>query len=115
MKMVIVLATFHECQGSEACPEPELEKTLDYLRRKLEFQIVMEEWAEKLGESTAAKWCAKLELPWCNVGTPDEPQFRTISGKVRYPGHNGTLTWARTPQESTNMGHSKRKRPASAE
>ena len=53
----------------------------------------MEEWAEKLGESVAAKWCEKLELPWFNVGTPDEPQFRTVSGKLTYPGNNGTLKW----------------------
>ncbi len=99
MKTVIMLATFHECQSSEVDPSPELEKTLNYLRLKLGFQIVLEEWAEKLGESVAAKWCASVELPWLDVGTPDEPQFRTISGKVRYPGHNGTLKWdPRAPQ-----------------
>ena len=93
MKTIIMLATVHECQIPEAEPSSELEKALEYFKPKLGFQIVMEEWTEKLGESVAAKWAANLGIPWANVGTPDEPQFRTISGKVKHPGHNGTLKW----------------------
>ncbi len=89
MKTVIMLAAFHERQCPEVDPSLDLEKTLNYLRLKLGFQVVMEEWAEKLGDSVGARWPAKLALPWVNVGTPYEPQFRTTSGKVKYPGTNG--------------------------
>ena len=26
-----------------------------------------------------------------NVGTPDEPQYRTYDGYIKHPGYNGTL------------------------
>ncbi len=95
MKTVVMLATFHESQIPEFDPNTELEEVLRYLERKLKFQIVMEEWAENLdlGQSLAARWATHESLPWTNIGTPDQPQFKTIRGKIRDPRHNGTLPW----------------------
>jgi hypothetical protein len=51
----------------------------------------MGEWADKYGESVADKFSKASGLHWANVGTPDEPQFRTYTGPINYPGHDGTL------------------------
>jgi hypothetical protein len=93
MKSIVILGTSHQYQGPESDPNLELEKPLGYLRSKFGAQIVMEEWAEKDEQSVVAVWAAKLNLPWANVGTPDEPQFRTYWGVISHPEHKGTLGW----------------------
>jgi len=50
---------------------------------------VMEEWAERHGQSVASQFAQTRQLSWANVGTPDETQFRTYTGPVNYPGHDG--------------------------
>jgi len=93
MKSVVMLASVHEYQlrGNER--NPELEKRLAYLISKFSADIVMEEWSEAQGESFAQGFAAKSGFDWANVGTPDEPQYRTYvcSGCIKYPGYDGTL------------------------
>jgi hypothetical protein len=91
VKSIVLFATVHEYQirGSNQNSQPT--RRLDYLRSRLGAQIVMEEWANKHGQSVAAEWAATLGLHWANVGTPDEPEFRTYTGPINYPGHDGSL------------------------
>jgi hypothetical protein len=91
MKSVVMLATIHQYQMLGAEENSKLERCSDYLRSKFGARIVMEEWAEKLGQSVVAKWAGTLDIPWVSVGPPDEPQFRTYEGPINYPGHDGTL------------------------
>jgi len=63
-----------------------LEKCLDYLKFKLGIQVVMEEWSERKKESVAKAFAPKLGLHWVNVGTPEEPQYRTYDGYIKHPG-----------------------------
>jgi hypothetical protein len=91
MKSIVMLATVHQYQMLRNDGNSELEKRLDYLRSKFSAQTVMEEWSEKKGESFAKAFATKSGLHWANVGTPDEPQFRTYWGLIHYPGYNGTL------------------------
>jgi hypothetical protein len=90
-KRIVLLATFHQYQMPGNDHNPELEKRLAYLRSNFGVQTVMEEWSDKKGESFAKTFAKKSGLHWANVGTPDEPQFRTYWGLIHYPGHNGTL------------------------
>jgi len=93
MKNVVMLATVHQYQITGNDLNSELEKRLAYLRSKFNVQAVMEEWSEKFGESVSHGFAARSGLHWANVGTPAEPRFRTYSGVINYPGHNGTLRW----------------------
>lgn len=93
MKNVVMLATVHQYQILGNGLSSELEKRLAYLRSKFNAQSVMEEWSEKCEESVAKDFATKSGLHWANVGTPDDPQYRTYSGLINYPGHNGTLRW----------------------
>ncbi len=86
-----MLATIHQRQIPGLASDSELEARLGYLKSKFSVQIVMEEWAEKHGESVAKKFAAKSGIQWASVGTPDEPQFSTYTGPINYPGHDGTL------------------------
>jgi hypothetical protein len=75
MKSVVMLATVHQYQMPGNQRHQDLEKRLDYLRLMFGSQIVMEEWAEKHGQSVAGKFAISLGLHWANVGTPDEERF----------------------------------------
>jgi hypothetical protein len=92
MKTIVMLGTahlLHRVPGDDRTAG--LEKCLDYLKCKLGTQVVMEEWSEKKKESVAKAYAPKLGLPWANVGTPDEQQYRTYTGYINHPGYNGTL------------------------
>jgi hypothetical protein len=91
MGKVVMLGTVHQYQMRGNEWSSALEKRLDFLRSRFGAQIVMEEWAEKYGQSVADKFAEETGLPWANVGTPDEPIFRTYTGPINYPGHDGTL------------------------
>jgi hypothetical protein len=101
MKNVVMLATIHQYQMSGNDASLELGECLDYLRsefkvqKAVDFQTAMEEWSEELGETVVREFATESGLHWANVGTPDEPQFRTYApfGAVKHPGHNGTLRW----------------------
>ncbi|MGO9126537.1 MAG: hypothetical protein ACLP6G_16830 [Terriglobales bacterium] len=93
MKSVIMLATIHEYQVLGNPGNPELTTRVNYLKAKLGANVVLEEWSEKQGHSAAEEFAPTLGLRWVSVGTPYEPQFRTYSGKLNYPGYNGTLRW----------------------
>lgn len=84
-----MLATAHQNQISHNAGNQELDTRLDYLRSKFETQIVMEEWAEKHGQSVAAKFAARTGLAWANIGTPNEKRFQTYTGPINFPGHDG--------------------------
>jgi hypothetical protein len=94
---VVMLSTTHHRQMSANDASSELGKCLDYLRltfkeqKAVDVQIVMEEWHENLGETVVKEFATKSGLQWANVGTPDEAQFRTYTGPICFPGHNGTL------------------------
>jgi hypothetical protein len=92
MKTIVMLGTahlLHRVPGDDRIAE--LEKCLDYLKRRFVAQVVMEEWSEKKKESVAKAFAPRLGLPWANVGTPDEPQYWTYTGYINYPGYDGTL------------------------
>ena len=90
MKTVVMLATIHQAQALGNALGSPLEARLDYLKSKFGVQTVMEEWSDKK-ESLAKAFATKSGIHWTNVGTPDEPQFKTYWGLIHYPGHNGTL------------------------
>jgi hypothetical protein len=89
----VVLASVHKYQEAGNDRNSELGKRLTYLSSKFGADIVMEEWLEALGESFAQGFAAKSKLDWGNVGTPDEPQYRTYacSGCIKHPGYDGVL------------------------
>ena len=89
-KKLVMLATIHQHQVSGSAGCADLETRLEYLRSKFDVEAIVEEWSDKKG-SCAKGFAAKSSLHWANVGTPDEPQFRTYWGLIYYPGHNGTL------------------------
>lgn len=91
MKSVVILATVHEYQVLGNARNSELEKRLDYLISKFGAQIVMEEWSENQRECIAKGFATKLDLHWANVGTPDEPEYRTYTKPINCPGYDGTL------------------------
>jgi hypothetical protein len=91
MKSIVILATTHENQIVGNARSSGLEQRVDYFKSKLGVQIVMEEWSKKKGKSAAETFTNKSGFPWANVGTPDEPQFRTYRGPVNYPGYDGTV------------------------
>jgi len=87
-----MLATVHQLQMPGDGPNSRLTECLAYLSSKFRVQIVMEEWAEELGCSAAAKFAEQSGRAWANVGTSDEDQYRTYGcPNVRHPGHDGTL------------------------
>ena len=94
MKTIVMLGTAHLLHR---VPEDDsiagLEKCLYYLKRRFGAQVVMEEWSEKKKESVAKVFAPKLGLPWANVGTPDEPQYRTCTPYINNPGHEGALEY----------------------
>jgi hypothetical protein len=92
VKTIVMFATVHQYQKLGNARSSELERRLDYLKSQFGVQIVMEEWAENQGESVAKAFANKLGLHWANVGTPEEPQYRTYTGPINFPGHDGTLT-----------------------
>lgn len=92
MKSIVMLGTLHllsQVPGNDRASG--LEKCLDYLRAEFGPQIVMEEWFEGLGESVAKAFANKLDLPWANVGTPDEPEYRTHCCPINHPGYHGSV------------------------
>lgn len=92
MKTVVIFATVHQHQRHGSARGLELEERLEYLKAQFGVQVVMEEWADNQGESVAKVLATKLGVRWTNVGTPrDYPQFRTYTGPINYPGHDGTL------------------------
>lgn len=93
MKSVVMLASAHEYQVLGNDRNPGLEKRLTYLRSKFSADIVMEEWSEAQWESFARGYAAKSGLDWANVGTPDEPKYRTYvyCGCIKHPSYDGTL------------------------
>jgi hypothetical protein len=97
VKIIVMLATVHQYQKVGNVRSLDLEKRLDYLKSQFGAQIVMEEWAENQGESVAKAFATKKGLQWANVGAPEEPQYRTYTGPINYPGHDGTLTDENAP------------------
>jgi len=97
MKSVVMLATVHEYQVLGNARNSELEKRLDCLISKFGAQVVMEEWFEKKRESFTKAFAEKKALAtksafhWTNVGTPDEPEYRTYTNPINCPGYDGTL------------------------
>jgi hypothetical protein len=91
MKAIVIFATMHQVQMLGHDGNLEFENRLDYLRSKFGVQILLEEWAEKHGDSVAKLFATKSGLDWTNVGTPDQPQYRTYTGPINFPGHDGTL------------------------
>jgi hypothetical protein len=63
-----MLGTVHQYQMTGSVLSSGLEKRLDFLRSKFNAQLVMEEWAEKYGESVADKFSKASGLHWANVG-----------------------------------------------
>ena len=90
-KKVVLLATVHQNQIKGLGNNSGLEDRLKYLISRLGVQNVMEEWSDKHGPSVARELTTKLGLRWANVGTPEEEQFRTYTGPINFPGHDGTL------------------------
>jgi hypothetical protein len=80
-KKLVMLATIHQHQASGSAGCADLETILEYLRSKFDVQAIVEEWSDKKG-SWARGFAAKSSLPGANVGTPDEPQFRTYWGLI---------------------------------
>lgn len=110
MKSIVMLATVHERQVLGDARNSELETRLDYLVSKFGTQVLLEEWFEKQRESVAKAFATKKEresfakafaekkalatksdFHWANVGTPDEPDYRTYTGPINCPGYDGTL------------------------
>jgi hypothetical protein len=91
MKKIVILATVHQYQVVGHHRNPELEERLEYLKSRLAADVVMEEWSDKLGQSAAKAFAAKLGLHWANIGPPEEEKFRTYTGPINFPGHDGTL------------------------
>jgi hypothetical protein len=92
MKTVLMLGTphlLHRVPGDDRIAG--LERCLEYLKCKLGAQVVLEEWSDKQGESVAKAFATKSGLRWVDVGTPDEPQYRTYVGYINYPGYSGSL------------------------
>lgn len=90
MKTVLMLATphvLHRVPGNDRTAR--LERCLDYLKCRFGAQAVLEEWSDNQGESLARAFATKSGLPWHDVGTPDEPQYRTFTGYIDYPGYDG--------------------------
>jgi len=90
-KKVVILATVHQNQMRGLGNNSDLEERLKYLITRLGLQIVMEEWSEKHSQSVAKEFSEKQGLLWANVGTPEEDRFRTYTGPINFPGHDGTL------------------------
>jgi hypothetical protein len=89
-KKIVMLDTIHQHQQSGSAGCANLEARLEYLRSKFNAEAIVEEWSDKK-ESCAKIFAKQKDLHWANVGTPDEPQFKTYWGLIYYPGHNGTL------------------------
>lgn len=110
-KKLVMLATIHQHQVSGSAGCADLETRLEYLRSKFDVEAIVEEWSDKKG-SCAKGFAAKSSLHWANVGTPDEPQFRTYWGLIYYPGHNGTLPHDPQAPSLDEYGPLKVKKPA---
>jgi hypothetical protein len=89
-KKLVMLATVHQHQQSGSAVCANLEARLEYLRSNFNIEAIVEEWSDQK-ESCAKGFAKQKALHWANVGTPDEPQFKTYWGLIYYPGHNGTL------------------------
>jgi len=92
-----VLATDHGSQKLGNRRNGELERRLEYLYRNFGVQLFMEEWASNQGESVAKEVALRLDIKWVNIGTPEEPQYRTYTGPIDYPGHDGPFQDSEAP------------------
>ena len=105
MKTIVMLGAPHleyEVRGNDRIAG--LEIRLNYLIRKLGVQVVMEEWSEKRKKSVANVVAERSKLSWANVGTPDEPQYRTCTPYINHPGHEGALEYDPDAPEMCEYG-----------
>lgn len=92
MKTIVMLGTPHlEYKEPKGDRIEGLERRVDWLKRKLGAPVVMEEWSEKRKESVASVFAKESGLRWVNVGTPDEPQYRTCNPYINHPENEGIL------------------------
>ena len=92
MKTVVILGTPHlEYKEPKDALISGLEERLAYLTRKVRHQVVMEGWSESRRPSVANVFAKESKLQWVDVGTPDEPQYRTCTPYINHPEHAGSL------------------------
>jgi hypothetical protein len=92
MKTIVILGTSHLAdQPSVNQRVADLGRCLGHLSCKFSAQVVLEEWSSNRGKSAAESFAEKSRLRWVNVGTPDDSKYRTYTGPINFPGHDGTL------------------------
>jgi hypothetical protein len=77
-KLVVALATFHQLQQNGHPFNARFRAAIQLVRNEHPFEIMMEEW-RPTPEPSFASTLQSSTLKWENVGTPDEPQFKTWS------------------------------------
>ncbi len=87
-KTIVLFGTEHGCQRNGDQLNAQLSERILCLVDQLAATVLMEEWSE----SGAASFASTLGMPYFNVGTGPDTQFKTYPTDVRYPGYvNGTL------------------------
>jgi hypothetical protein len=75
-KKVIVLGTYHEVQHVGHHLNARFRGAIELLIQEYGVQIILEEWWYKPEPSFAAS-LATATLKYANIGTPNEPRFKT--------------------------------------
>ncbi len=83
LKVVLALATYHELQHNGHRLNERLRGAIELIASEHGVQVILEEWWAR-PEPSFASTLQTPALKWENVGTPDEPQFKTSVACLNY-------------------------------
>lgn len=79
-KEIIALGTYHDVQLDGHPLNSKLAGVISLICEHYSVQVILEEWSHIPEEVSFASTLAKANLPWRNVGTPNEAHFVTTVG-----------------------------------
>ena len=85
----VVMEEWFEKQRESVAKPSATKKERESFARPSATKKERESFARAFAERKAL--ATKSAFHWANVGTPDEPQYRTYTGLINYPGYDGSL------------------------
>jgi hypothetical protein len=83
-KLIVALATYHEFQHIGHKLNGRFQGAIELIQSEHDPQVILEEWRPRPDEASFASTLQTPTLKWENVGTPDEPQFKTSVECLNY-------------------------------
>jgi hypothetical protein len=96
-KQIIILATTHQLQRNGHTLNARLRGAIDLVQQQCPIEIIFEEWWY-MEEPSFASTLATGTLKYENVGTPDEPRFKTLTECLNNNPPTYNPAWPRLPE-----------------